>query len=118
MTIAPRVGPVQGVQASAKAAPISTGPPRPARSINPSKCQLRLNAGTNEDSRNTTPITMITAPEIFSAVVPVSSVRSARWPSRPSAMKMNEKLPQNASVGPITRLARISSGRPPATADR
>ncbi len=60
---------------------------------------------------------MITAPEIFSAAGPVSALRSARWPSSPSAMKMNEKLPTNARLGPSTCPFVTSPGRPPATAE-
>jgi hypothetical protein len=66
---------------------------------------------------NTQPIAMIRAPETFSAAGPVSAVRSARWPSRPSVMKMNEKLPTNARLGRITRRARTSPGATPATAE-
>ena len=62
-------------------------------------------------------MTTISAPETFSAVGPVSAACSACWPSSPSAMKMNEKLPMKARLGPITRRARISAGSTPATAE-
>src|ERR1700727_1449835 len=71
VTIAPRVGPVHGVQASAKAAPVRAGPLRPARAISRSTCHSRLNAGTNGAHTNTIPIRMISPPETFSAAGPV-----------------------------------------------
>ncbi len=60
---------------------------------------------------------MITPPETFSAVGPVSAECSALWPSSPRAMKMNEKLPTKARLGPSTRLVSTSPGWPPATAE-
>ena len=66
---------------------------------------------------NTTPMATISAPDTLSAVGPVSAECSARCPSSPSAMKMNEKLATNARLGPITRRVRISPGWPPATAE-
>ena len=41
LMIAPSVGPVQGVQAIAKATPVSTGPERPARCISDWTCHSR-----------------------------------------------------------------------------
>ena len=66
-------------------------------------CHSRESAGMNGASMNSRPMTMITPPEIFSAVGPVSAECSARWPSSPRAMKMNEKLPTKARLGPSTR---------------
>ena len=43
---------------------------------------------------------MITAPEIFSAVGPVSAACSACWPSSPSAMKIAEKLRDEGQARP------------------
>ena len=71
----------------------------------------------NGASMNSNPITMIMAPETLSAVGPVRAPCRACWPSRPSAMKMAEKLATKARLGPITRRARISDGRTPATAE-
>ena len=115
--IAPSVGPVHGVHASANAAPVSTGPPRPARLISRPTCHSRESWGTNGASTNSTPIAMITAPETLSAAGPVSAPCSACCPSSPSAMKITEKLATNARLGPITRRARISAGATPATAE-
>ena len=60
-------------------------------------------AGRTARARTARPSTMITAPETFSAAGPVSAPCSACWPSRPSAMKMTEKLATKARLGPITR---------------
>ena len=55
--IAPSVGPVQGVQATAKATPVSTGPDRPARSISDCTCHSRASRGISGLSTNSRPIT-------------------------------------------------------------
>ena len=115
--IAPSVGPVHGVQASAKAAPMTTGPPRPARCISRSTCHSRDSAGTKGARTKTTPITMISAPQTFRAAGPVRVPCSACCPISPSAMKIAEKLATNDKLGPITRRARISDGDTPATAE-
>ena len=52
--IAPSVGPMQGVQANAKAAPAMSGPPVPAREISASGRHSRLSLGTNGVTRHTT----------------------------------------------------------------
>ena len=65
--IAPSVGPMQGVQAIAKAAPATIGPPLPARSISASTCHSRLSRATKREATKSTPIAMIRAPAIFSA---------------------------------------------------
>ena len=62
-------------------------------------------------------MTMISTPETFCAVGPVSELCSACWPSSPSAMKIAEKLATNARLGPITRRGRISAGVTPEIAE-
>ncbi len=59
--IAPRVGPMQGVQAIAKAAPATIGPPLPARSIRASTCHSRLSRVMKSEATKRTPIAMIRA---------------------------------------------------------
>ena len=61
--IAPSVGPVHGVQATAKATPVSTGPERPARSISAGTCHSRASRGISGLSTNSSPITMMIAPQ-------------------------------------------------------
>ena len=78
--------------------------------MSPVTCHSRESAGMNGASMNSSPITMITPPEIFSAVGPTSAKRSARCPISPSAMKMNEKLPTKARLGPSTRPLLTSPG--------
>ena len=65
--IAARVGPTQGVQAIAKAAPATTGPPLPARSISASTCHSRLSRGMNERGDEQDPHGDDQAAEIFSS---------------------------------------------------
>ena len=59
---------MHGVQAIAKAAPATIGPPLPARASRASTCHSRLSRVTNEAATNSTPIAMITTPAIFSSV--------------------------------------------------
>ena len=66
--IAPSVGPVHGVQATAKAAPVSTGPERPARSISGCTCHSLASRGTSGLSTNSRPIAMMIAPQTRWAV--------------------------------------------------
>ena len=57
--IAPSVGPTHGVQATANAAPATSGPPEPAREISASGRHSRLSRGTNGVITNNTPSAMI-----------------------------------------------------------
>ena len=68
MRIAPRVGPMHGVQAIANAIPAIIGPPLPARAMRASTCHSTLSRATNRLATNRTPIAMITTPAIFSSV--------------------------------------------------
>ena len=106
---------MHGVQASANAAPVNIGPPRPARSISFPTCHWRESRGTNGASTNSTPITTISAPLTFSAVGPVSVECSACRPSSPSTMKMAEKLATKVRLGASTRRQWTSPGATPAT---
>ena len=69
------VGPTQGVQATAKAAPATSGPPLPARSISESTRHSELSRVTNRVATKKTPITMISTPAILLRVA--RFVRSA-----------------------------------------
>ena len=60
MRIEPSVGPTHGVQATANAAPATSGPPEPARDISASGRHSRLSFGTNGVSTKNTPSAMIT----------------------------------------------------------
>ena len=70
--IAPSVGPVHGVQASANAAPVMTGPPRPARSISVPTCHSRPRRGISGAKTNRAPMVTISAPLTLSAAGPVN----------------------------------------------
>ena len=63
--IAPSVGPTHGVQATAKAAPATIGPPVPARSISASTRHSLLSFVMNRAAMKKTPIAMIRAAEIL-----------------------------------------------------
>src|SRR3954468_15802757 len=67
--IEPSVGPTHGVQATANAAPATSGPPEPARVISASGRHSRLSLGTNGVSTKKTPSGMITAPATLSSVL-------------------------------------------------
>ena len=97
---------VQGVHAIAKAAPATSGPPRPARRSSDSECHSRLSMPTNGVARNTTPIRMISTPPICSsACLWVLSVEPMTVAERPSRMKISEKLAMNSRLGTSTRRA-------------
>ena len=68
MRIAPSVGPTHGVQATANAAPATSGPPEPARDMSASGCHSLLSLGTNGVSTKNTPSAMIIAPATLSSV--------------------------------------------------
>jgi hypothetical protein len=125
LRIADSVGPTQGVQAIANAAPATNGPPVPARAISRSGRQSRLSRGTNGVSRKKTPSAMIVSPAIRLSV--------SRWSASdlpmpvavmPSATKITVNDRQKSAAGQSTRA--IVRGRPscisatdtPLTADR
>ena len=56
---------MHGVQAIAKAAPATTGPPLPARSISASTRHSRFSLGTKSAAMKRTPIAMIRAAATF-----------------------------------------------------
>src|SRR3954447_16443481 len=68
LRIEPSVGPMHGVQATANAAPATSGPPEPARLISESGRHSLLRIGMNGVSRKKTPSSTITAPAILSSV--------------------------------------------------
>jgi hypothetical protein len=113
---------MQGVQAIAKAAPATTGPPLPARASRASTCHSWFSRVMKRVETKKTPMSTISAPEILVS----SSLLSCRTePSpvavRPSRMKIAEKLATKSRLGPSTRrqLAFSSSfGETPVTAER
>jgi hypothetical protein len=103
--IAPRVGPVQGSQATAKARPATIGPPVCARRISCSGRHSRFRSGMNSVAMKRTPISAITIPEI--------SRRTWRWSLSvwprpvalmPSATNIAVKARQKRRAGPSTFL--------------
>ena len=113
---------MQGVQAIAKAAPATIGPPLPARSSRASTCHSRLSRVMKSEATKSTPMAMISAPEIFVS----SSLWSCRIEPRPVAvrprrMKIAEKLATKSRLGPSTRrqpASSSSSAETPVTAER
>ena len=113
---------MQGVQAIAKAAPATIGPPLPARSSSASTCHSRFSRVTKREATKRTPIATIRAPEILVS----SSLWSCRVEPRPvavspSRMKIAEKLATKSRLGPSTRRQPASSSsaaETPLTAER
>ena len=113
---------MQGVQAIAKAAPATIGPPLPARSSSPSTCHSRLSRVTKSEETKSTPMAMISAAEILVSVWLLSLKKEPRPVAvSPRTMKIAEKLATKSRLGPRTRrqpaLSR-SSGETPLTAER
>ena len=101
---------MQGVQAIAKAAPATIGPPLPARSISASTCHSRLRRATKSEATKRTPMAMISAAEIFSA----ARGGPGGWSRAPVAvsprtMKIAEKLATKSRLGTRTRRQSASS---------
>src|SRR6201996_3663041 len=63
--IAPRVGPMQGLQAIAKAAPAPIGPPLPARERSACTCHSLFSLVMKSEPTKRAPIAMISQPEIL-----------------------------------------------------
>ena len=118
----PSVGPTQGVQANAKAAPAISGPPEPARLMSTSGRHSRLSLGTNGVTRKSTPRAMITTPATLSSVPRRSwSVEPSPVAVIPSATKttVNERQKTIAGSSTCARCPRCSSATlTPETADR
>ena len=113
---------MHGVQAIAKAAPATTGPPRPARCISAPTWNSRFRRVTNGAATKKTPIATISTAETFSSVSRWSlSVAPTAVAPSPSRMKIVEKLSTNSRLGTSTRrappAARACSGVTPATAE-
>ena len=115
---------MHGVQASAKAAPATSGPPEPARLMSASGRHSRLSLGTKGETTNSTPIAMISAPAIL---LSVSLCSLSVWPRpvavMPSATNTIVNDRQKMSAGQSTLVGecsreRISATDTPLTADR
>ena len=125
LRIEPSVGPTQGVQATAKAAPATSGPPEPAREISASGRHSLLSRGTNGVSRKKTPRATIRAPATFSSVPRlVCSEDPSPVAVMPRATKTTVKARQKTIAGSRMRAAVgrsssfISVIETPETADR
>jgi hypothetical protein len=122
--IAPRVGPTHGVQANAKAAPASRGPPEPARAISASGRHSRFSRGTKGVTTKSTPSPTITAPAILSRVPREScSVAPRLVAVIPRATNTTVNDRQKTAAGSRTRPAErpprsMSATDTPDTADR
>src|SRR3954469_13625727 len=91
---------MHGVQATAKAAPATSGPPDPARLISESGCHSLLRMGTNGLATKTAPIVMISAPEILSSATLWSlSVWASPAPVQPRATKITVNERQKIAAG-------------------
>src|ERR1700759_4318248 len=99
--IAPRVGPMHGVQAVAKAAPATIGPPLPARESSASTCHSLFSRVMKSEATKRTPIAMISQPETW---VSSGLFEERKEPSpvavSPSRMKIDEKLATKIRLGP------------------
>ena len=120
--MAPSVGPTHGVQATANAAPATSGPPEPARPISASGRHSRFSRGTNGVITNNRPSATMIDPATRSSVSRWSwSVEPRPVAVMPSATKTTVNERQNVSAG-ITTLARSprwsSASVTPETADR
>src|SRR3954449_305189 len=119
----PRVGPTQGVQATAKAAPATSGPPEPAREISASGRHSLFSAGTSGVSRKKTPSATMIAPATLSSVPREScSVDPSPVAVIPSATKTTVNDRQKTNAGKRKGLrrrstVRISASETPDTAD-
>src|SRR5947209_7530361 len=113
---------VHGVQAIAKAAPATSGPPRPARRTSDPQRHSQLSMRTNGVARNSTPIATISAPPTCARTCLCAfRVEPMTVALRPSRMKMAEKLAMNSRLGTSTRRTPTSlrsAGVTPITVDR
>ena len=101
---------MHGAQAIENAAPATIGPPVPARAISASTRHSRFSRATNIEAMNSTPITIISAPAIFSSVRWLSrSVSPIAVAVRPRRMKMTENEAMKRSAGTSTRRVDASS---------
>ena len=120
--IAVRVGPTHGVQATANAAPATSGPPFPARSISASTRHSALSLVMNSVATKKMPIAMIRTPAILLSVsMLVRSACEIPVAESPRTMKIVEKLAMKISDGGST-VRQFASSRSraetPVTADR
>ena len=121
-SVEPSVGPTHGVQATANAAPATSGPPLPARLISASGRHSRFSLGTNGVRRKSTPSAMITAPATLSSVPREScSAEPSPVAVMPRATKTTVNARQKTIAGSKTRARCPRCSSPivtPETADR
>src|SRR3954467_11405437 len=98
--IEPSVGPTHGVQATANAAPATSGPPEPGGVVGAPGRHSGLSLGTNGVSRKNRPSAMITAPATLSSVSRESlSVEPSPVAVIPSATNTTVKDRQKTIAG-------------------
>src|SRR3954464_3479336 len=120
--MAPSVGPMHGVHATAKAAPATTGPPLPARCMRPPTWNSRFSRSTNGVSRKKSPSAVMTTAETFSSRARCSfSDAPSAVAESPSTTKIAEKASTNITAGSRTRrgpAVLTSAGGTPGTVER